>query len=297
MWELSTLRTYRTGLRKLYQVHWARPHWTTTQAWDAQVTAELQNGSSPSVVRTILSAAAWAGTLGYLDKPIPTGMGKLPKAAAKRQTRAPPEWGSFAALAEMTEAANTPMEWCVVAAAVLSTIMGLRISAAATLKLRHINGLARRVTFWDQKINHKWYTGPLSDYGATWAMALHYTAAKKLGRTPDQFIFSGTRQLERIMAKLLQHSPNKTLRWHGWRRLCAVTLAAAGSSTQKIKGWCRWRSTSTARQYMDCPQAERISKNPWVPLPPNPTKKAPVSRAAKRSTGDLATDRNHQQMR
>ena len=192
MWELSTLRTYRSSLKKLYRVHWAQPHWTTTQALDAQITTELQNGSSPSVVRTILSAAAWAGTLGYLDEPIPAGMVKLPKAAAKRQTRVPLEWGPFAVLTEMAETANTPMEWCVVAAAVLSTIMGLQISEAATLKLRNINGLARRITFWDQKINHKLYTRPLSNYGATWAMALHYTAAKKLGRTPDQFISLGT---------------------------------------------------------------------------------------------------------
>ena len=90
MWELSTLRTYRTSLGNLYQVHWARPHWTTTQALDAQITTELQNGSSQSVVRTILSVAAWAGTLGYLDEPIPAGMGKVPKAAGKRQTRPPP---------------------------------------------------------------------------------------------------------------------------------------------------------------------------------------------------------------
>ena len=51
MWELSTLRTYRSGLRKLYQVQWARPHWTMTQALDAQITTELHNGSSPSVVQ------------------------------------------------------------------------------------------------------------------------------------------------------------------------------------------------------------------------------------------------------
>ena len=128
MCELGTLRTYRSGLRKLYRVHRARPHWTTTQALDAQITTELQNGSSQSAVRTILSAAAWSGTLGYLDEPIPASMGKLPKAAAKRQTRPPPEWGSFAALTEMAARASTPMEWCVVAAAVLSTVMGLQIS-------------------------------------------------------------------------------------------------------------------------------------------------------------------------
>ena len=135
MWELSTLRTYWSGLKKLYQVHWAWPHWTTTQALHAQITTELQNGSSLSVVRTILSAAAWAGMLGYLDEPIPAGMGKLPKAAAKRQTHAPRDWVSFAALTEMAEATNMPMEWCVVATAVLSTIMGLRKSEATTRKL------------------------------------------------------------------------------------------------------------------------------------------------------------------
>ena len=48
----------------------------------------------------------------------------------------------------------------------------------------------------NQKNKHKWYTRPLTDCGATWAMALHCIGAKKLGRTPDQFIFSGTRQLE-----------------------------------------------------------------------------------------------------
>ena len=62
--------------------------------------------------------------------------------------------------------------------------------------------------------------------------------------------------------------------------MCSDQQPAARSSTQKIKGWCGWRSTATAQQYMDCQQAEGISKNPWVPLPPNPAKKVPVSKKA-----------------
>ena len=154
------------------------------------------------------------GHWGTWTNPSQQAWGNCQRRQQKGKQGPPPEWGSFVALAEMAETASTPMVWCVVAAAIFSTIMGLRISEATTLKLRHINGLARRVTFWDQKINHKWYTRPLSDYGATWAMLLHYAAAKKLGHTPDQFIFSGTRQLERIMAKLRQHSTYKTPRWH-----------------------------------------------------------------------------------
>ena len=69
--------------------------------------------------------------------------------------------------------------------------------------------------------------------------------------------------------------------------MCSDQQPAARSSTQKIKGWCGWRSTATAQQYMDCQQAEGISKNPWVPLPPNPAKKVPVSKKARTELREL----------
>ena len=87
--------------------------------------------------------------VGVTGRAHPGRHGEITESSSQETNTRPPEWGSFAAITEMAEAANTPMKWCVVAAVVLSTIMGLRISEAATLKLRHINGLARRVTFWD----------------------------------------------------------------------------------------------------------------------------------------------------
>ena len=288
MWELNTPRPYRSGLRKLYQVHWARPHWTTTQALDAQITTELQNGSSPSVVRTILSVAAWAGTLGYLDEPIPAGMGKLPKAAAKRQTRAPPEWGSFAALTEMAETASTARQWTGVLSqqrycqrlwayeyrrqrpSNYGTSMGWQEESPAGTRTSTTNGTpgpsvimeppgpwcytTQRRKSWDAHQTNSFSLGP-DNWNALWQNSYGIPHTKRCdGMDGDGHVQRPSRQQGH------QHKRSKD--------------GADGEVRQP-------------QQYMDCQHAERISKNPWAPLPPNPTKKVLVSKTARRELREL----------
>ena len=116
------------------------------------------------------------------DLAIPLNMGKMPKVAANRRDRASPEWESFAALTEMARQARIRFEWCVVTVVVLSMIVALCILETATLK---VYVLARRTSFSDKKSHHKWCIRPLGQYGATWAMPVHYVATKRLGRGPD----------------------------------------------------------------------------------------------------------------
>ena len=68
------------------------------------------------------------GHWGTWMSPSQQAWGSCRRRQQKDKQGPPLEWGSFAALPEMAARASTPMEWCVVAAAVLSTVMGLRIS-------------------------------------------------------------------------------------------------------------------------------------------------------------------------
>ena len=159
MWETSTLKTYRSGLRKLFQVHWARLEWSTPKALmpKSRPNSEMDHSQvsyAPSS-RQQRGQQQWDIWM----RPSRQAWGKCSR---WQQNEGSLQWGSFAVLMEMAKQANTPLECCVVAAAVLSTLTALRILETTTLKVRNINGLARRSTFWDQKVNHKWYTRPLS---------------------------------------------------------------------------------------------------------------------------------------
>ena len=65
------------------------------KALDAQITTQLRKAFDPGAMRTLLSAAAEAATVGYLNKPIPPNMGNMLNAAAKCGDTAPPKCGSF----------------------------------------------------------------------------------------------------------------------------------------------------------------------------------------------------------
>ena len=75
------------------------------------------------------------------------------------------------------------------------------------------------------------------------------------------------------MAKLLAGSKWQEVRWHGWRRLCAGTLYQAGTPEPSIKAWCRWRSTQTARGYVECREEVTIKLVSQWPRAPNAVSK------------------------
>ena len=81
---------------------------------------------------------------------------------------------------------------------------------------------------------------------------------QKNGRSPNDPIFTGPRQLETVMMKLLVGSKWQDVMWHGWHQICADTLFQGGAPMPNIKSWCRWRSTETARGYAECPEEGTI---------------------------------------
>ena len=160
-----------------------------------------------------------------------------------------------------------------VAVAVVLTVAGLRVGEMAGIKVRGLDGIRGTINFWDEKVNRRTYSRRVGPSALRWVRFLHWWEIRKLGRTQHDKIFSGPRQLERVMAKLFVGSKWQEVRWHGWRRLCAATLYQAGTPMPSIKAWCRWRSTQTARGYAEWLEEGTIKLVSKWPKAPNPVSK------------------------
>ena len=93
----------------------------------------------------------------------------------------------------MASKAQNPTEWAVVAAAVLSTVAGLRVGEMAGIKVRGRDGIRGTITFWDEKVNRGAYSRRVVPWALRWLRFLHWWAICKLGRTLHDTIFSEPR--------------------------------------------------------------------------------------------------------
>ena len=101
------------------------------------------------------------------------------------------------------------------------------------------NGIQGTVTVGDEKVSRRLYTRRVGLWALCWVRFLHWWAIRKMGLSPNDSIFTGTKPTEIIMAKLLARSKWQDVRWHGRRRLCDATLFQAGALMPNIKSWFR----------------------------------------------------------
>ena len=99
----------------------------------------------------------------------------------------------------------------------------------AGVKARGLDGIWGMVTLWDEKVNRRAYTRRKGHWAMRWVIFLLWWAIRKLGRGRNDLLFTGPRQFERVMVKLLAGSRWQDVRWHAWRRLCAATLFHTGA--------------------------------------------------------------------
>ena len=97
-------------------------------------------GRSPSTVKTVLSAAMWALSMGIAEHNVPRFFWKYVKGAENTWDEKKVLWESVAALQTMADQAHNSTEWAVVTA-VLSTVAGLRVGEVEGVKVRGRDGI------------------------------------------------------------------------------------------------------------------------------------------------------------
>ena len=70
-WKTSSLGTFASGLRKLGKRHTTAPNETECKIFEEQLEAKMALGRSPSTIKTVLSAAIWAVSLGITKNAAP----------------------------------------------------------------------------------------------------------------------------------------------------------------------------------------------------------------------------------
>ena len=75
------------------------------------------------------------------------------------ETKVP--WASVEALQTMAAQARHPIEWAVLAAAVVSMVAGQRVGEMAGIKVRGLDRMRGTITFWNEKVNRITYSRTL----------------------------------------------------------------------------------------------------------------------------------------
>ena len=124
---------------------------------EEQLREEMAIGRSPSTIKTVLSAATWAVSMGIAKHLVPRFFWKYVKGVDNAWDDRKVPWGSVAALQTMAAKAQNPTDWGVVATTALSTVAGLRVGEMAGIKVRGLDGIRGTVTFWDEKVHRRAY--------------------------------------------------------------------------------------------------------------------------------------------
>ena len=76
-WKTLSLGTFASGLRKLGRRHTAAPNKPEWKILEEQLQAEMALGRSPSTIKTVLSAAIWAVSMGIAKHGVPGFFGSM----------------------------------------------------------------------------------------------------------------------------------------------------------------------------------------------------------------------------
>ena len=145
----------------------------------------------------------------------------------------------------MAEACQSPEDWGVFAAAVMSFSSLTRVSEIASVRRSGLR--SKSVAFWGLKRDSRWVSRDLGKFAGEWA---HWLRKKFPGR---EVLVPSSAILEEGMARLLHGSPYATYRWHSWRRAGASFLRFLGLPWRYLCWWGRWAGVRMAHFYAAAP--------------------------------------------
>ena len=151
--------------------------------------------------------------------------------------------------------------------AVLSTLLGLRVGEAASIRFHWLGVLGGKAEFYHRKVHRAWITRAFSGVALKWLQFCAWIAQRCSNLDKFQRLVSEDK-LQNVMATLLRGSKWKDLRWHAWRRLGLATMYKAEGKVPSIKAWFKWRSTRTAMVSTTRTQVASGTHSRHLPPPP-----------------------------
>ena len=242
-WKPGTRSTYGSHLRRFAFFHNKTPAEDTQRLAEEILLLLFRSGYRPATLRGCVSAlhAVWlVDWLPPLRWERLWRLAKSPVAAPGDRPYAGPH-----VLQVMAEACQSPEDWGVFAAAVMSFSSLTRVSEIASVRRSGLR--SKSVAFWGLKRDSRWVSRDLGKFAGEWA---HWLRKKFPGR---EVLVPSSAILEEGMARLLHGSPYATYRWHSWRRAGASFLRFLGLPWRYLCWWGRWAGVRTAHFYAAAP--------------------------------------------
>ena len=106
-WKMPSLSTFAVGLRKLGRRHTAAPSAPEWQILEERLQEEMAIRRSPSIIKTVLSAATWAVSMGIAEHRVPRFFWKYIKGTENAWDDRKKPWEFVAALQTMATQTKT----------------------------------------------------------------------------------------------------------------------------------------------------------------------------------------------
>ena len=242
-WKPGTRSTYGSHLRRFAFFHNKTPAEDTQRLAEEVLLLLFRSGYRPATLRGCVSALHDVWLLDWLP-PLRWErlwrLAKSPVAAPGDRSYAGPH-----VLQVMAEACQSPEDWGVFAAAVMSFSSLARVSEIASVRRSGLR--SKSVAFWGLKRDSRWVSRDLGKFAGEWA---HWLRKKFPGR---EVMVPSSAILEEGMARLLHSSPYATYLWHFWRRAGASFLRFLGLPWRYLCWWGRWAGVRMAHFYAAAP--------------------------------------------
>ena len=217
-WKEGTRNSYGSHLRRIAFFHGSAPAGDTQSLAESILLLLFRSGYQPATLRGAVSALHAVWVMGWIPPLRWERLWRLARAPVATPGDRP--YAGPHVLQVMAEACQTPEDWAVFAAAVLSFSSLTRVGEIASVRRSGLRGKA--VAFWGLKRDSRWVSRDLGSFAGEWA---HWLRRQFPGR---DVMVDRAAVLEEGMARLLQGSPYAAYRWHSWRRAGAAFLRFRG---------------------------------------------------------------------
>ena len=217
-WKEGTRNSYGSHLRRIAFFHGSAPAGDTQSLAESILLLLFRSGYRPATLRGAVSALHAVWVMGWIPPLRWERLWRLARAPVATPGDRP--YAGPHVLQVMAEACQTPEDWAVFAAAVLSFSSLTRVGEIASVRRSGLRGKA--VAFWGLKRDSRWVSRDLGSFAGELA---HWLRRQFPGR---DVMVDRAAVLEEGMARLLQGSPYAAYRWHSWRRAGAAFLRFRG---------------------------------------------------------------------
>ena len=196
-WKEGTRNSYGSHLRRIAFFHGSAPAGDTQNLAESILLLLFRSGYRPATLRGAVSALHAVWVMGWIPPLRWERLWRLARAPVATPGDRP--YAGPHVLQVMAEACQTPEDWAVFAAAVLSFSSLTRVGEIASVRRSGLRGKA--VAFWGLKRDSRWVSRDLGSFAGEWA---HWLRRQFLGLDVmvDRAAF-----LEEGMARLIQGSP------------------------------------------------------------------------------------------